>query len=641
MSLKLFVCPLVLLVVSWRNIEDRDDSRHVGRRQWLSALGLASAVTLAGCSGNDDGGGGGSDNSGSGEIELPDFPRFGVDDLYGPDAALTPARRAFEQSEYDYGFDGDTMVTPESDQVEIDIYHSAGQETSQLTADFIAQELGQNLGINVTVEAIDGTRFNNEYWTGEPQGGTDTVNGEEVTWENPTPQNPGPRSVTSNEAWDMSIVFGLNTYPLNPLTNEAFFDGANPFYNPVGYYPQFDAQGLFEEARQATSAGELRESFVEIFENLAYEQPYITLLFSDDIIGYNPELEGPIENFSNGWDFPAWYEGEPNVSGSYDTVTSARFTTLNPLFNTEDGAGDAIARALDQGYTFDENQDYFPLLYDMSTEDGEVWTFDVRENLQFSEPYGQVTAEDFVYLVQELHQADWAPTAASSSWDGVTVEQTGEFQFEATLESSNILWPKTYDPLLYPIPKDLVQPYVEEEDVEGLEQDEELLELQFSGNLGAYELTEWNRGSGTEYVRNDEYYLRDIDEGPDLFSEGPLFEEASISVVGEQASRLGALETGEADSAAIPPEQYESYNEDDNVTVRQIPTPYNTIISVNQRANGWNTGPGNLFQLVPFRQAMAAAISKQNLIDGVYRGLASPHFTWQPRWSEFYPETDE
>ncbi len=641
MSLKFFICPLVLLVVLWRNIEDRDDSRHVGRRQWLSALGLAGAVTLAGCSGNDDGGGGGSDNSGSGEVELPDFPRFGVDDLYGPDAARTLARRAFEQSEYDYSFDGDAMVTPESDQVEIDIYHSAGQETSQLTADFIAQELGQNLGINVTVEAIDGTRFNNEYWTGEPQGGTDTVNGEEVTWENPTPQNPGPRSVTSNEAWDMSIVFGLNTYPLNPLTNEAFFDGANPFYNPVGYYPQFDAQGLFEEARQATSVEGLRESFVEIFENLAYEQPYITLLFSDDIIGYNPELEGPIENFSNGWDFPAWYEGEPNVSGSYDTVTSARFTTLNPLFNTEDGAGDAIARALDQGYTFDENQDYFPLLYDMSTEDGEVWTFDVRENLQFSEPYGQVTAEDFVYLVQELHQADWAPTAASSSWDGVTVEQTGEFQFEATLESSNILWPKTYDPLLYPIPRDLVEPYVEEEDVEGLQQDEELLELQFTGNLGAYELTEWNRGSGTEYVRNDEYYLRDIDEGPDLFSEGPLFEEASISVVGEQASRLGALETGEADSAAIPPEQYESYDQDDSVTVRQVPTPYNTIISVNQRANGWNAGPGNLFQLVPFRQALAAAISKQDLIDGVYRGLASPHFTWQPRWSEFYPETDE
>ncbi|SFR38725.1 MULTISPECIES: ABC transporter substrate-binding protein [Halorubrum] len=638
-----------------RNIEDRDDSRHIDRREWLSALGLAGAVTLAGCSGNGgggsgSGGGNGSDGmngseggsgSGGNQLELPDFPKFGVDPLYGRDVAHTLAERAFEQSEYDYSFDGDTMVNPDGDQVEINIYHSTGQETSQLTANFIAQELGQNLGINVIVEAIDGTRFNNEYWTAEPQGGTDTVDGEEVTWENPTPTNPGPQSVTSNQAWDMSIVFGLNTYPLNPLTNSAFFDGATAFYNPVGYYPQFDAQELFDQAQQASSVEELQQAFVDIFENIAYEQPYITLLFSDDLVGYNPELEGPIENFSNGWDLPAWYEGEPEVSGSYDTVTSARFTTLNPLFNTENGAGTAIARALDQGYTFDENQDVFPLLYDMSTEDGEVWTFDVRENLQFSEPYGQVTAEDFVYLIQELHQADWAPTAASTSWDGVTVEQTGEFQFEATLESPNILWPKTYDPLLYPIPKDLLQPYVEEEDVQGLEQDEELLELQFAGNLGAFELTAWNRGSGTEYTRNDEYYLRDIDEGPDLFSEGPYFESASISVVREQASRLGALRTGEADAAAIPPEQYESYQENENVDVLQVPTPYNTIISVNQRANGWSAGPGNLFQLVPFRQAMAAAISKQDLIQGVYRGLASPHFTWQPRWSQFYPSTDE
>jgi len=353
--------------------------------------------------------------------------------------------------------------------------------------------------------------------------------------------------------------------PAQPADERGVLRRPQLLYNPVGYYPEFDATGLFEEARQATSRDELRESFVEIFENLAQEQPYITLLFSDDLVGYNPDLNGPIENFSNGWDLPAWHFNDPSVSGSYDTVTSAGFTTLNPLYNTENGAGNAIARALDQGYTFDENQEYFPLLYDMSTEDGKVWTFEVRENLQFSEPYGQVTAEDFVYLIQELHQSEWANTAASASWDGVEVEQTGEFEFQATLETANLLWPETYDPLLYPIPRDLVEPYVEEEDVDGLEQDEELLELQFTGNLGAFTLDEWNRGSGTQYTRNDEYYLRDINEGPDLFSEGPLFEEASISVVEEQASRLGALETGEADSAAIPPEQFESYDEDENV----------------------------------------------------------------------------
>ena len=625
-----------------RPTEGTEDGRHVGRRRWLAALGAAGTATLAGCSGgeNDAGADEGSGTTEETNVEVGSFPRFGVGDLAGREVARSLAREAFAASAYDYGFDGDRLVTPDGDQVTLDIYHSAGQETSQLTAEYIAGELDAALGIDVTVEAIDGTRFNNEYWTATPEGGTDTVAGEEVTWENPTPQNPGPQSVTSNEAWDMSVVFGLNTYPLNPLTNRVFFDGATATYNPVGYYPEFDATGLFEAASQATSREAIREAFVEIFENLAREQPYITLLLGDNLVGYNPDLTGPIENFSNGWDLPAWYVGDPTVSGSYDTVSSAGFTTLNPLYNTESGAGSAIGRVLDQGYTFDADQEYVPLLYEMSTDDGEVWTFKLRENLRFSDPYGAVTAEDFVYLIQEVHQRDWANTAAASNWAGVDVEQTGEFTFQATLETPSILWPETYGPLLFPIPRGLLKPYVDAEDVEGLQQDTALLELSFSGNLGPFMLEAWNRGSGTTYVRNDDYYLRETDVGPERMANGPLFESGSIRVIKEQASRLGALETGEADAAGIPPEQFQSYRENDAVTVRQIPTPYNRILSVNQRDNGWQTGPGNLFQITAFRQAVAAAIGKDELIQGIYRGLAKPHFTWQPRWSDFYPPTE-
>lgn len=332
--------------------------------------------------------------------------------------------------------------------------------------------------------------------------------------------------------------------------------------------------------------------------------------------------------------------GGPSMSDSYDTVTSASFETLNPIYNTEDGAGDAIGYALDQGYTFDDNNEYFPLLYDMSTEDGSVWTFTVREGLEFGDPYGEVTASTFVYLIQEVHQSEWAATAAATAWADVEVEETGDYEFQATLPQPSLLWPESYDPLLYPIPQDLLQPYVEEEDAEGLQQDEELLELQFTGNLGAYVLDEWNRGAGTSYSRNENYYIQDIEEGPDSFDNAPYFESASVSVVEEQASRLGALETGEADEAGIPPERVEEFQNLDGVQVNEIPQPYNTIISVNMRDNGWNAGPGNLFRYIPFRQALNVAISKDDLIEGIYRGLAEPHYTWQPRFSEFYPGDD-
>jgi len=331
----------------------------------------------------------------------------------------------------------------------------------------------------------------------------------------------------------------------------------------------------------------------------------------------------------------------PEVSGTYDAVTSASYSTLNPLFNTEDGAGTAIGYALDQGYGFDDQQNLFPLHYDLSTDNGQVWVFKVRENLQFGEPYGQVTAEDYVYQIQELHQSDTFPTADNSSWPTeINVTQNSEFEFQAELPNANVLWPRTFDPLMYPIPKDLVQPYVEAEDVEGLRQDTELLTLQFTGNLGAFNMTSWNRGSGTNYIRNDEYYARDIPNAPETWANAPYFEGASTSVVQEQSSRLGALETGEADSASIPPTRFEEFRDKDSVEVYQIPQPFNVPLSVNMRDNGWNAGPGNLFRHTPFRQAMAMAINKQDLIEGVYRGLANPHFTWQPRFSRWYPGDD-
>ena len=329
----------------------------------------------------------------------------------------------------------------------------------------------------------------------------------------------------------------------------------------------------------------------------------------------------------------------PEPEGTYTTVQGSSFTTLNPIYNSEAGAGTAIGRALDQGFTFAPGGELIPLLYDLNTDDGgEVWVFDLRDNLEFSDPYGQVTADDFVYQIQELHQSEWAATVSQADWQGVNVEVTGDLQFQAELPTAQLLWPESFDPLLYPIPQDLVEPYVAEEDTEGLQQDDELLELTFSGNLGAYKLDHWERNAGTRYSRNEDYYMRAHTEDNDLFENAPYFEESRIEVIEEEASRLGALQAGEADGVAIPPERVAEFQQDPDVEVYISPQPYNEVIAVNMRDNGWNAGPGNMFQIKEFRQAMAAAIDKNQIVEGVFRGYATPHFTWQPEWSRWYPE---
>jgi len=333
----------------------------------------------------------------------------------------------------------------------------------------------------------------------------------------------------------------------------------------------------------------------------------------------------------------------PEMSEEYHATLASSFDTLNPIFNTENNAGNAIGYALDQGYTFDHDNEVFPLLLeDLYTEDeGETWIIKFRDNLEFSDPYGQYTAEDYVYYVQEIHQSEVFPSANSPDWAGVELEQTGELEATATLANPSIIWPETFTPLEYPIPKDLLEPYVEAEDAEGLEQNEELLDLSFNGNLGAYNLEEWIRDGGTEYTRNEEYYLRDLADEYPMLGEAPYFETAQIEIIEEESSRIAAIETGDTDNVELPPDRGDQFIEDEDTMVILEPTPYNTILSVNMRDNGWTHGPGNLFRVKEFRQALAAAIDKFEYIEGIANGFAAPHYTWQPEFAEWFPGTDD
>lgn len=347
------------------------------------------------------------------------------------------------------------------------------------------------------------------------------------------------------------------------------------------------------------------------------------------------------DNSDDGGNSNSSTSGAPSVGGKYTTIATSGPQTLNPLYNTEAGAGDLISYTLDLGYTFKPKTKFFPQVYDMSSDDSQVWVVNVREGLKFSDDHGKLTAEDFVYQITQVHQSEWAGTADTSSWPSeYNVEQTGDYEFQIELPSPNELYPETYDPLLYPIPKGLMQPYVEKQNADGLRKDKELLELTFTGNMGAYTLDSRNRGNSLTFTRNNNYYLKDVDSVPERFSNAPYFETLKVSIVPEQSSRLAALETGETDSAAVPPNRVSRFRNLQQVDVIEIPQPYTEVCCYNMRDNGWNAGPGNLFRRKKFRQGLGCAVNKKRLAKGVFRNFANPVYTWQPSWSRWYPEDD-
>jgi peptide/nickel transport system substrate-binding protein len=329
----------------------------------------------------------------------------------------------------------------------------------------------------------------------------------------------------------------------------------------------------------------------------------------------------------------------PEVGGTYTRAVSSSFDSLNFVFNTEATTGEMIGYTMDSSYGFKPGQIQFPRWLELTSDDDRVWTAEIREGLEWSDPYGEVTAEDFVYIIKNVHQTEWAGSAASSDWyddndEPISVEKTGKYTFDIQLSKVDPVFPKR--PTMwgfYTAPKKLLKPYVEEEDAEGMKKDDELTSLSFTGNLGAFKLKNWERQNKLVFERNDEYYMREADGVKKEFEKAPYFDTVEVQVIKESSSRLSALKTGELDTANIPASKAENFKQRDDVYLNVSPRPYNVPVFYNQRANGWKP-----FRKKGVRQALGCAVDKNKYVKGIYQGYGEPEYTWQPKWSPWYTD---
>ncbi len=266
------------------------------------------------------------------------------------------------------------------------------------------------------------------------------------------------------------------------------------------------------------------------------------------------------------------------------------------------------------------------------SEDGLTYTITIRDDLWWTGGI-KVTAEDYVYTLENLMFSDWLNYPYKTDWQEVVEGETVFIEAEVTDETTFIIKRQTIAPefidnaiySLTPYPKHIAIKY--EGDVDAFTQAEEFNNLTYTGNLGPYRFKEWVRNDKYVVERNPDFYL-----GQDTGA--PYFEEFITKLLGTPTAVLLALEAGDIHYTGIEPEQVAKFMQMEGIKVYTVPTRGYDLILYNQRNNGWEG-----LRIKEVRQALSMSISKQVVIDSIHIGFADPAFSFIPNASPWY--TDE
>lgn len=262
------------------------------------------------------------------------------------------------------------------------------------------------------------------------------------------------------------------------------------------------------------------------------------------------------------------------------------------------------------------------------SEDGLVYTVTIRDDLRWSDG-SKVTAEDYVYTLQNLMFSDWLNYPYKSDWQEevggeavfVTPQVVDETTFAITRQT---VYPEFIYTVrnLVPYPKYIALKY--EGDVEAFTQAPEFNNLTYTGNLGPYKFKEWLRNDKFVVERNPDYYL-----GKDTGA--PYFGQYIVKLFGTSATAHAALEAGDITYAGIDPDKVSKFKKMDWINVYTVPTTGYLFLAYNLRDNGWEG-----LKIKEVRQALSLTVSKELIIEQVLYGFGEPAFSFIPRVSPWY-----
>lgn len=342
-------------------------------------------------------------------------------------------------------------------------------------------------------------------------------------------------------------------------------------------------------------------------------------------------------------DTPTPEPSAKEVRGTFVSGTSSEARSLHPYDLGDEATSNRLSFLYDGPGTINEDIEFEPRWFETweLSDSADVVEYKLHDNLEWGAGYGQVTAEDFLYHIENVWQVDenWSGYQYVSQYfiegEPINFEKTGKLSIRAELPEPRANWLHD-DPIMFalPVPKELAEPYVTEQDIQGLKQDEEVNQASINGNLGAFSFDSWERNSKMRLVRNDEYYLRDK---VDKYANAPFFERLDIQVFDEQSTAYAALEAGDITSTSIEARKANQFRNTDGITLWHSQFGSGIFwLNLNHRANGW----APIRESREVRQAFAHLFNKDVLIDQVFQGNANPVDTFHPRWGPYYDDSE-
>jgi peptide/nickel transport system substrate-binding protein len=284
-----------------------------------------------------------------------------------------------------------------------------------------------------------------------------------------------------------------------------------------------------------------------------------------------------------------------------------------------------------------------------TSEDGRTWTFTLRDDV-VSCAGNPLTADDVVYTFQRAKSVSGAAPIAwfLSNVGGVLgleplaedatdadrelageVRKVDERTVEFNLGENASQFPMvlTIFGLVIFDAKEMAEHATEEDPWA-----HEFTNTEGAAGFGPYCLDSWTPGESMTLVSNADYYRG-----------APEFSRVTVRKVPENANRIAAVRTGEADVVlGLTPREYAELEGVEGVDVLGWQSNESIVLTPNYMAEPWSL-PENVL----LRQALAYAIPYDRIIDGVfegkarqYQGLVPPGYTAQRDFELYEQDLD-